>query len=293
MLKRFSSGLLTMALLVPSDTAIWSANGQSLDLPANGKCTCLGAEQIQPAAQPMQKPVPTSNIMRRLIGGDWDYLQAFQQVPVAHYQGPDLQLLTLVHYRQPAEEEFELPRPARTSRQFLFQFALFMQDSRYAEAEVCALKAKDLQPSNAAAFEALCDAAIKKEIRGMKIWLIMCEGFTMSSLERDVAAITITAEECRLFSAQRFYEIGKQCAVQGDLAIARNCFDEAIRLAGNDKYGRQAQVALAAMERTFNFDSLQQTFDFRRFGHLFGPEGEVDDCEPEDFIVWGKQSKAP
>jgi tetratricopeptide (TPR) repeat protein len=47
------------------------------------------------------------------------------------------------------------------------------------------------------------------------------------------------------YAAGRFYEIGQQCEAKGDLAMARNCYEEATRMAPESEYGKLASKKLS------------------------------------------------
>ena len=59
--------------------------------------------------------------------------------------------------------------------------------------------------------------------------------FVATALQQWVAAVGIEKEASANFnyneySAGRFYEIAKECEARGDLAMARNCYEEATRM---------------------------------------------------------------
>jgi tetratricopeptide (TPR) repeat protein len=77
------------------------------------------------------------------------------------------------------------------------------------------------------------------------------------------SSIKTAPEDYGVESAKHFCEIAKECEAKGDLAMARNCYDEAIRMAGESEFGMQAKMALAAIERVGVSD-----------------EGDAEECEP-------------
>jgi tetratricopeptide (TPR) repeat protein len=77
----------------------------------------------------------------------------------------------------------------------------------------------------------------------------------------------MSADDYRTSSAEHFCEIARDCVAKGDLAMARNCYDEAVRMVGDSELGSQARAALMAMERMVTTNRANDA-------------GDTEECEP-------------
>jgi tetratricopeptide (TPR) repeat protein len=58
---------------------------------------------------------------------------------------------------------------------------------------------------------------------------------------------TMDADAYKALAAQSFYEIAQQCEAKGDLAMARNCYEEATRMGPQSEFGKLASRKLTAI----------------------------------------------
>jgi tetratricopeptide (TPR) repeat protein len=60
-----------------------------------------------------------------------------------------------------------------------------------------------------------------------------------------------TNSNYRQYAANRFYEIAKQCEAKGDLAMARNCYEEATRMCPDCEAAKRASQRLVALANSW------------------------------------------
>jgi tetratricopeptide (TPR) repeat protein len=65
-----------------------------------------------------------------------------------------------------------------------------------------------------------------------------CNGQAVSTRQDSM----LSDEEYKAQVARRFYEIGQKCEEKGDVAMARNCYEEATRVCPNCKFGELASA---------------------------------------------------